>query len=311
MEWANKSSENLSHSKYAPKSRVPVIIKTAPPERSSPAMSTRAPSSKQATTERAPNKELADNMKALSAGTEYQDTVLAKFRKEHSPEEVDTKMIKVQGGGSDAEEGGDSKTAAQEPPASARSDATVPFPAFEDSPATTTGQAGAENREHQTYFSSWGSAAPRDAPKSRIRSVVLTNLPAATDATLVTSLIHGGAIETLKVTKSTETAPTLARVTFTTGDAADAYYSKYPNGVDFRFQGKKYTAFVEKGNDVDVVSGVMRGYLESGASRVVRATGADDDWGMRALRKLAEEKNRKVESINDNSREEVSQPEQP
>ena len=250
-------------------------------------------------------------MKALSAGTEYQDTVLAKFRKEHSPEEVNTKTVKVQGGGSDVEEAGENnKRAAEEPPASARSDATIPFPAFEDSPATTAGQAGTENREHQTFFSSWGSAAPRDAPKSRVRTVVLTNLPAATDATLVTSLIHGGAIETLKVTKSTETAPTSATVTFTTGDAADAYYSKYPNGVDFRFQGKKYTAFVEKGQDVDVVSGVMRGYLESGASRVVRATGADDDWGMRALRKLAEEKNRKVESINDNSREEVSHHEQ-
>ena len=121
-------------------------------------------------------------------------------------------------------------------------------PAFEDSSETTSGQAGAENREQQVYFSSWGAAAPRDAPNSRIRAVVLTSLPAATDATLVTSLIHGGAIETLKVTRSTETAPTLARVTFTTGDAADAYYSKYPNGVDFRFQGKKIHSLCREGN---------------------------------------------------------------
>ena len=130
VEWASKSSENLSHSKYATRSRVPVIVKTASSERPSSAVSTRAPSSKEATSERAPNKELADKMKALSANNEYQDTVLAKFREEHSPEEVDTKMIKVQGGGSDAEEGGDSKTAAQEPPTSACSDATIPFPSL-------------------------------------------------------------------------------------------------------------------------------------------------------------------------------------
>lgn len=86
----------------------------------------------------------------------------------------------------------------------------------------------------------------------------------------------------------------MQRVTFTTGDAADAHYY---NDTDFRSYGKRYITLVEMKEDVDVVSRVMRGYLESGASRVVRATGDDDDWGMCALRKLTEEKNRKVESI--------------
>ena len=165
-------------------------------------MSTRVPTAKQSNAERPPNKELANKMKALAAGTEYQDTVMARFREEHSPEEVDTKMVKVQGGASDVEETGEaSKTATREPLNTARSDTAVPFTPFEDAADTTTGRTEWQKREHQTYFSSWGSAAPRDAPKSRVRSVVLTNLPAATDATLVTSLIHGGAVETLKVTK--------------------------------------------------------------------------------------------------------------
>ena len=250
-------------------------------------------------------------MKALATGTDYQESVLSKFRKEHTPEQASEKAVenmeKVQGGVSDVEEAGkSSKTVIQQPLSSTQSDVAVPLPASDESTANASGQGGQKDRQNMTYFSSWGTVAARDAPPSRVRTIVLSNLPAATNATLITSLIHGGAIETLKVTKPSDTAPASARVTFTTGDAADAYYAKYPNGVDFRFQGKKYTAFVDKGQNVDVVSGVMRGYLESGASRVVRAAGADDDWGMRALKKLAEAKGRTVEAIVDTSREEVS-----
>ena len=87
------------------------------------------------------------------------------------------------------------------------------------------------------------------------------------------SVIHGGAIEIYRLTKSAYGST--ANVLFTTGEAADAYYDKYPNGVEFRFQGRKHIAFVTKGSQVDVMSGIMRGYLESGASRVVRAIGVE------------------------------------
>lgn len=96
-----------------------------------------------------------------------------------------------------------------------------------------------------------------------------------------------------------------AVVTFTTGAAAKAYYNNYPNGMDLKFQGKKFVAIVNLGDNVDVVSGVLRGYLETGATRVVRAVGADEDWAMRALRKIAEEKGRKLEAIVDTFKDEV------
>lgn len=97
-----------------------------------------------------------------------------------------------------------------------------------------------------------------------------------------------------------------AVVTFTTGAAAKTYYNKYPNGMDVKFQGKKFVAMIDLGDNVDVISGVLRGYLETGATRVVRAVGADEDWAMRALRKIAEEKGRKLEAIVDTFKDEVS-----
>lgn len=118
------------------------------------------------------------------------------------------------------------------------------------------------------------------------------------------SLVHGGAIEIYRLTKFASSST--AHVLFTTGDAADAYYDNYPNGVKFHFQGRKYVAFVDKGAQVDVMSGIMRGYLESGASRVVRAIGVDENWSMLALRTLAEKKGRKLEAIHDTCRDEVS-----
>ena len=121
------------------------------------------------------------------------------------------------------------------------------------------------------------------------------------------SLLHGGTIETFRLFTSSEAATTKnATVLFTEADAAQKYYDKYPNGVDFKYWDRKCAALVEIGKDVDVLSSLLRGHLEAGASRIVRATGADEDWGMRALLKLAESKNRKVEGIADYLRDEVS-----
>jgi hypothetical protein len=323
---ANRSNENLSHSKHAPSRRIPVITRTGPSSRPISTMSPyqigMKPKPKPAS---ANNQELLDKMKNMSTTASLQDSVVAKFREEHTPEganvvgmaesstmnkenvekvKENVKLVKEEGAVSDIGKSPED-TKYVEAPHRAELDATIPFPDFVDAADTTTVEQE-EDREHATYFSGWGIVAPRDAPKSRIRTVVLSNLPAATDASLIASLIHGGAIETLKVVRSAEGAPVTARVTFATGDAADDYYATYPNGIDFRFLGKKYTAFVDKGKDVDVISGVMRGYLESGASRVVRVLGADEDWGMQALKKTAEEKGRQVEAIVDTSHGEVS-----
>jgi hypothetical protein len=131
--------------------------------------------------------------------------------------------------------------------------------------------------------------------------VVLRGLPVGADLTLVQGLIHGGAIDTFALGVNGTAA-----VTFTSADACDTYSAKYPNGIAFKHKGKSYVAFVEKGSEVNVMSGMLQGQLDCGASRCVRAVGADHDWGMGALMKLAGGKNRKVEHIVDALRGDVS-----
>ena len=93
---------------------------------------------------------------------------------------------------------------------------------------------------------------------------------------------------------------------FADAEVAKKYYDTYPYGLEFKYGMRKHVAFVEMGKEVDVLSSLLRGHIEAGASRVVRATGADEDWGMRALSKVAEGKTRKVEGIADYWRDEVS-----
>lgn len=131
-------------------------------------------------------------------------------------------------------------------------------------------------------------------------------MPAAADNTFVAGLVHGGALECYHLVKNPNSAVTTAVVTFATGASAKLFYDKYPNGLNIKFRGKKSVALVEIGASVDVISGVMRGYLESGATRVVRAEGCDEDWTMRALRKISEDKNRKLEAIIDTFKDAVS-----
>ncbi|EXJ83421.1 hypothetical protein A1O1_07044 [Capronia coronata CBS 617.96] len=161
------------------------------------------------------------------------------------------------------------------------------------------------DRENLTHFTTWGLPAKRDRPESRVRTVILAGLPGTADYTSVQSLIHGGAIEDMKITPAkVANGKAIAFVTFTAADACDEYCAKYPNGIGVRYKGKRCTVFVAKRRDVDVMSGMMRGYLDCGASRVVKATGADDDWGIIALNKLAQGKNktRQVEAVTDSLR---------
>jgi hypothetical protein len=167
----------------------------------------------------------------------------------------------------------------------------------------TENDVGGEGREHLQRFKFWGAPAPRSRPAARIRKVILSNLPAESDLTLVQSLVYGGAIETFNLM----TGKTSAYVTFVNADACDAFYNAHPNGIVFRNPKtrRNHVVYVDKGQDVDVVSGVLQAYLDCQATRVVRATGADEDWGMRALYKLAESKNRMVETIVDTYRDKV------
>lgn len=51
--------------------------------------------------------------------------------------------------------------------------------------------------------------------------------------------------------------------------------------MDVRYNGLSASLFVDKGTEVDVVPSMLKGWLELGGSRVVRASGVDLDIGMK------------------------------
>ncbi|KAK6387032.1 hypothetical protein LTS17_000297 [Exophiala oligosperma] len=163
-------------------------------------------------------------------------------------------------------------------------------------------ESSGQERENLTHFKSWGNPTARNQPSARVRKIILTGLPPKTDLTVVQSLIHGGAVEHMGLSPpSPETRTLTAHVTFVSADACDRFFDKYPNGIDLRHQSKQCPITVEKGTTADVLSGMMQGYLECGATRVLQVSLVDDDWGIVALHKLAEgkQKVRQVEAVVD------------
>lgn len=144
---------------------------------------------------------------------------------------------------------------------------------------------------------------------AQVRTVILKGLPDTSDFTLVQSLIHGGAIEAMRmIPVNAETGTTSACVTLTSPEAFNKYYSKYPNGFELRYKGKKYNVLVDKQEHVNVMSSAMNAYLECGATRVLKVQGAEDDWGVVALHKMAIGKanGRQLEAITDTYRNSAS-----
>lgn len=58
-------------------------------------------------------------------------------------------------------------------------------------------------------------------------------------------------------------------------------------------------AFVELARDVDVIGGMLQQWIDGGVTRCVRAVGVDEEWDAVRLKKMAEEKGRKLEGISD------------
>jgi hypothetical protein len=331
---ANSSNLNLSDSKHAQKNYrggrvgVPTTKFATMPARHGPTQYFSNPFEPLAEAEPMTSPEKRENENSV---TKYQDDVIAKFLKEKTPE-VESHV--------DAPRRDD---AHQPSAAGERGSGTEPFPVLEEldvlsstagsnnkvtqstvdtpetvrtatsNPAMTVtaasedGKGGGatekEDREHMTHFKSWGTPTPRDRAAARVRTIILRNLPADSDLTLVQSLIYGGAIDTFHLSLSKINA----YVTFVSADACDKFYNTHPNGIVFKNPKtrRNHVVYVEKGDNVDVVSSILQAYLDCQASRLVRATGADEDWGMRALYKLAESKNRKVENIVDTYRDKV------
>ncbi len=142
-------------------------------------------------------------------------------------------------------------------------------------------------------------ANPRKAAK--VRKVIIKNLPPrGSTATFVASLVYGGPIEEIHVRASAAGEPSAA-IRFMNAEDCMRFYNETSNGLVWQKDstGRELFVFVELSKDVDVVGGLLQGWILSGVTRCVRAVGVDAEWGMEGLLKIAERKNRKVEKIVD------------
>ena len=94
---------------------------------------------------------------------------------------------------------------------------------------------------------------------------------------------------------------TSATVRFISAIDCQKYYDDTSNGVVYGTddRGRELVAFVELGKDVDVIGGLLRGWIDTGVTRCVKAVGVDGDIGVEALRGLGDGKGRKLEGLED------------
>lgn len=105
--------------------------------------------------------------------------------------------------------------------------------------------------------------------------------------------MHGGMVESVSITPTGN-----AHVLFCDPVSCKAFYDKYPNGIDLDKE-RKFTVFVDRGEDVDVISSQLSFNLSVGSTRVVRAVGVDMGATMKEIVEIATASHRKVEKIID------------
>lgn len=107
------------------------------------------------------------------------------------------------------------------------------------------------------------------------------------------SLVFGGALESIYVKARS------AVVMFLRGEDCKKYYEATPNGVHYKKNGKEGDAFVEIGDQVDVIGGRLLSWIGKGFTRCVRAVGVKSDITPAQLEILAQDQKRRVEGIED------------
>ncbi|KAI4211811.1 MAG: hypothetical protein LQ351_005452 [Letrouitia transgressa] len=156
-----------------------------------------------------------------------------------------------------------------------------------------------ENLEGALYFKAWPKPEDRGRPAAKVRKIILTGLPLNASPTLVAALVYGGPLEQIVVKP-----PSRAEVVFLHTEDCMKYYDSTANGLLYKpsrgvNKDKYYEIMTELGKDVNVVSGVLREWIEKEVTRCVRAVGVDKEWSLAWIQETAARKGRKVEKIVD------------
>ena len=135
---------------------------------------------------------------------------------------------------------------------------------------------------------------------AEVRKVIIKDLPRDTTASLVASIVYGGPVEEIQI-RSSAAGHLSATVRFMSAKDCKRFYEDTSNGLVYKkdARGRELILFVELSRDVDVVGGLLQGWIDSGITRCVRAVGVETKWDLDGLLRIAERKNRKVEKIVD------------
>lgn len=177
-----------------------------------------------------------------------------------------------------------------------------------------------EDLEHKATFNAWPVSEERSRPgkfsktssrislemiadpktAAKIRKVIIKDLPRDSTASFVASLAYGGALEEIQI-RSSVGGNLSALVRFLDAEDCKKFYEETANGLVYKkdAKGRELVLFVELSKDVDVVGGLLQGWIASGVTRCVRAVGVEAKWDMNGLLMIAERRNRKVEKILD------------
>ena len=136
--------------------------------------------------------------------------------------------------------------------------------------------------------------------EAKVRKVIIKDLPRDSTATFVASIVYGGAVEEIQI-RSSAARNLTAVVRFMKAEDCSKFYEETSNGLVYKkdAKGRELVVFVELAKDVDVVGGLLQGWIDTGITRCVRAVGVESKWDLDGLFKIAERKNRKVEKIVD------------
>lgn len=174
-------------------------------------------------------------------------------------------------------------------------------------PEGLSNNADTEDCENALFFKSWPKSESRNGPgilpfvvemrsscsfsaAAKVRSVILKGISSPVPS-LVASIVFGGPLESIRI------KDTSAIVLFLHAEDCQKFFDATENGVPFERDGRKQVAFVEKGTEVDVVGGLLGGFIEHGYTRCVRVIDVDSNIPGQRLWEKAQLKNRKVESI--------------
>jgi len=127
---------------------------------------------------------------------------------------------------------------------------------------------------------------------------VISHLPPRCTAKFVASLVYGGPIESIIIKPNS-----VADVIFVNAQDCTQFCTDNDNGLEYGKDKDDYV-LVDMNTDVDVVGGKLQEMIDNGATRCVRVIGVDHEWTKERLWVLAENRNSRLEHLEDTMSEE-------